>query len=324
MFIKESVAIDCILKITERLLMKVLITGGAGFLGANLAKYFSTKGHQVYGCGRGILTQFQQSAMGFSSWNSGPISNELLDQINCEPDLVIHCAGAGSVDVSLENPRIDYINSVQSTEIVLEHIRRRFPLAKFIFPSSPAVIGSAANHPIPVSMAPCPLSTYGHDKLIAETLCETYRHNYGLNIVIIRLFSVYGIGLRKQILWDACTKFSSGVTAEFWGDGNETRDFVNINDVADLFYLVASYKGNLLPKKLNCGGGTPFKVCDILEALRKNFEISGDILFNHKIHNGHPRHYWSDNAEAYQYGWKPRTILESGLHDYAEWFKTIK
>ena len=304
--------------------MRILITGGAGFLGRNLANYFSNRGHQVYGCGRGELTEMQQSVMGFTGWCGGSISPDLLNKINFEPDIVIHCAGNGLVDASLQNPRDDYLNSVQSTEIVLEHIRRYFPHVKFIFPSSPAVVGSVSNHPISILKMPFPLSTYGHGKLIVENICENYIHNYNIDIVIIRLFSLYGIGLKKQLLWDACNKFSRGGTAEFWGDGNETRDFVNIEDVAELFYLVANNKSKLLPKKMNCGSGKAYKVRDILVTLQKDFQDAGDLAFSNKIHKGHPRHYWSDNFESNQFGWHPKVKIEEALHSYSDWFKSLQ
>ena len=304
--------------------MNVLITGGAGFIGSNIARYFSNLGHVVHGCGRGQLTASKKSEIGFSSWLSGPISEELLSQIDFVPDVVIHCAGGGSVDRSIEDPRTDYINTVKSTQIVLEFFRLRAPFAKFIYPSSPAIVGSFANQPIPVLMPAAPISTYGHDKLMAENLCESYRHNYGLDITIIRLFSVYGTGLQKQLLWDACNKLTIENPAQFWGDGNETRDYIHITDVSKLFYLICINKKKNLPHKMNCGSGVAYKVKDVIELLKKSFENSPEFIFNNLIRKGHPRHYWADIREANQYGWGPELMLEAGILEYANWYKSLK
>ena len=305
--------------------MKILVTGGAGFLGKNIAKYFSSHGHEVHGCGRGQLTESQKDEIGFSSWLSGSLNKHLLDQLHFLPDIVIHCAGGGSVDRSLVDPRSDYVDTVESTQIVLEYLRLQAPLAKFIYPSSPAVVGSFSNQPIAISTHPSPISAYGHDKLIAESICETYRHNYRMDIYIIRLFSVYGVGLKKQLLWDACNKFKKENPVQFWGDGNETRDFIHIEEVARLLYLVANNSNDKhLPYKMNCGSGQTHTVRDVIGLLKRHFENTPNVTFNNYIRPGHPRHYWSDNSQAYEYGWKPKSNLESGLIEYANWFKTSK
>lgn len=303
---------------------KILVTGGAGFLGRNIASHLSKKGHQVIGCGRGQLNSQQLAEIGYSAWYSGSLSSGLLKKINFEPDVIIHCAGRGSVENSIKSSGDDYLDAVQVTELILEYMRTRCPRAKFIFPSSPAVIGSTPNRPISVFMSTNPVSIYGYEKLLAERLCELYRHNFKMDITIIRLFSVYGIGLRKQLIWDACTKFTEDDKAEFWGNGNETRDFININDVVELFHLILNNNENLLPHKINCGSGCAYKVSDILNTLKNYFEYKGDIIFNNKIHEGHPRHYWSNNAEAYEYGWNCKVPLAQGLRDYINWYKLHK
>ena len=237
---------------------------------------------------------------------------------------MIHCAGGGSVDRSIEDPRTDYVNTVKSTQIVLEFFRLRAPFAKFIYPSSPAVVGSFANQPIPVLMPTAPISAYGHDKLMAENLCETYRHNYGMDITIIRLFSVYGAGLKKQLLWDACNKLKTENPAQFWGDGNETRDYIHITDVAKLFYLVCINKKKNLPHKMNCGSGISYTVKDFIGLLKQSIENSPEFIFSNLIRKGHPRHYWADIGEAHQYSWKPEINLEAGILEYANWYKSLK
>lgn len=303
---------------------KILVTGGAGFLGRNIATHLSKKGHEVIGCGRGQLSSQQLSAIGYSAWYSGPLSYDLLDKTNFTPDAVIHCAGGGSVEKSIKNPRNDYLDTVQTAELVLEYIRAQYPLTKFIFPSSPAVIGHSQFQPMPISLPTNPISPYGHDRLITENICETYRHNYGLDISIIRLFSVYGEGLQKQLLWDACKKFMNEGAAEFWGYGNETRDFIHIDDVVELFNLVSTCDDQTLPYKMNCGSGKAIAISDVLDILKEHFQSSAEIVFNNKTREGDPQDYLSNNSEAKEYGWRPLVKLDSGLRNYVHWFKSLK
>lgn len=303
---------------------KILLTGGLGFIGRNIAKYLSNKGHIVIGCGRGQLNALQKTEIGYSAWYSGSLSYDLLKETNFEPDVVIHCAGGGSVEQSLASPRADYLDTVQSTELVLEFVRTMHPLAKFIFPSSPAVIGHSQTQPMSVSLPPNPLSPYGHDRLIAENICETYRHNYGLNIFIVRLFSVYGEGLQKQLFWDACSKFTNDVIPEFWGNGDETRDFIQIRDVAELLNLVINSNSKFLPYKMNCGSGKAIKIRDVLSLLKEYLKNDKEIIFNNFVREGDPRDYLSNNSESLEYGWSPSITIESGLKDYVDWFKSLK
>ena len=303
--------------------MKVLVTGGAGFIGRSISKYFSKEGYEVHGCGRGELSEKQQLETGFSSWHGGTVSPELLRQLNFLPDAVIHCAGGGSVDKSLENPGPDYSNSVESTKFILEYVRCYAPRAKFIFPSSAAVFGSFRNEPIAVSIPPNPISAYGHDKLIAENVCESYRNTYGLDISIVRLFSVYGKELKKQLLWDACNKFKKGDIALFWGDGSETRDFIHIKDVLELFDLVINSNIKNYPYKMNCGSGSQYNIKNIISMLRDYYRYTGEISFNNQVRIEDPRHYLSDNTESYRYGWKPKEDLNLGLEEYVTWFKSL-
>ncbi len=303
--------------------MKLLVTGGAGFLGKKIAYYFSKKGYEVIGCGRGNLSVLEQAEIGFMQWYKGTLNKSLLTQIECIPDVVIHCAGGGSVANAAKYPQDDYYSTVESTKILLEYVREHWPIAKFIYPSSPAVYGACNSQAISISLPTAPISIYGTHKLMAENYCEFYKNIYGINIYIIRLFSVYGIGLEKQILWEACSKFRDKKKAEFWGNGNETRDFIHIKDVLELFDLVINSNIKNYPYKMNCGSGSQYKIKNIISMLRDYYHYTGEISFNNQVRIEDPRHYLSDNTESYRYGWKPKEDLNLGLEGYVTWFKSI-
>ena len=303
--------------------MKILITGAAGFLGSSISKKFSAMGHEVVGCGRGNLTKDNQAEIGLHKWFSGVITANFLEELNYSPDVIVHCAGSGSVIRSEESPLESYRDTVTCTEVILEFLRLRNPGAILIYPSSPAVIGASLNEALKISTSTFPISIYGIHKLIAENLCENFRRSYNLKIKVIRLFSVYGPGLRKQLLWDACKKFERQKLSEFWGDGNETRDFIHIDDVANLFYLVANQNSDHLPNKMNCGSGESRRIFDILNILKGHFDEGQTIKFNGKRRDGDPRYFWADNSEAHSYMWQPKINLEAGLYQYVNWFKSL-
>jgi UDP-glucose 4-epimerase len=138
--------------------------------------------------------------------------------------------------------------------------------------------------------------------------------------VSVRLFSVYGPGLRKQLLWDACTKFNLGQTA-FFGTGDERRDFVEISDVVDLLRLAQSAASPAVPV-LDGGTGQGVTICDLLTELAGWFGPVPDLTFLHRGRPGDPSDMIADPSAAQSLGWRPQVSLHEGIGRYAMWFKT--
>lgn len=177
---------------------KILVTGSAGFLGKNVSRYFSKKGWIVCGVDHGKLDEEDFRSLEIDQWIESEISEDSLNRINKSPDLIVHCAGSGSVGFSVTNPREDFEANVSSLLPVLEFMRLKCPNAKLIYPSSSAVYGEKEGVPIKESDSLSPISPYGYHKKIAEELLESYNKNFGLNISIIRFFSLYGQGLKNN------------------------------------------------------------------------------------------------------------------------------
>lgn len=301
--------------------MNVLITGAGGFLGRHLAHYYAHQGHDVVGCGRGSWPEGDYTQWGLQAWYAGAVTLELLQNIPIVPDLIVHCAGGASVMRSVQYPFVDFRDTVDGSAAVLEYARIHCPAARIIYPSSPAVQGVHDNSPILTIDANKPVSPYGFHKMMAENLCTSYRLGFGLDITIIRFFSVYGEGLRKQLLWDASLKMTSGgQIAEFWGDGYETRDWIHVSDAVALVATVARTNSCDLPMVLNCGGGEAFTTHDVLSKLRSCLGVTTEISFNGVVRAGDPRYYWADISAALALGWRPCISLEQGLQEYANWF----
>ncbi|VVS90859.1 NAD-dependent epimerase/dehydratase family protein [Desulfoluna spongiiphila] len=298
--------------------MIILVTGAYGFLGRYTAKAFSEKGFYVAGCGHGKWESSEYEKWGIKYWIEGDITYEMLNMLPSKPDIIVHCAGGGSVGASIQNPYLDYQKTVDSTVSILEYMRLKAKDARLLYPSSPAVYGESADHPIKISAPLVPLSPYGVHKQICEQMCWSYQSHFGINVSVIRFFSIYGSYLKKQLLWDACNKFKKMAHPIFWGTGNETRDWIYVEDATDLIFRTMTAKKQ--PRLLNCGSGTRITVRDTLILLAKSFDIDVNIRFNKTVKNGDPLYYTADITEALALGWCPKMPLKVGFKKYVNWF----
>ncbi len=303
---------------------KVLITGAYGFLGRYTAKNFKLEGYQVTGMGHGKWYEEEYAKWGIDTWVESTITFETLMNINQQFDIIVHCGGSGSVGYSKSNPYEDFQKSVQSTLSVLEYIRLRCPQCKFIYPSSVAVQGNLPDMPITEDIISTPISPYGFHKKIAEELCLSYHKNFGLNIGVIRFFSIYGAGLQKQLLYDACKKITNGKDLEvtFWGTGEETRDWIHVDDAVSLIHqLAAQVEGYDV---INGGSGVRVKILEVLNLLKTEISTSSKINFNNEVRDGDPRYFWADVSHTKEYNWHPKVSLTEGIASYVNYYKNLK
>ena len=198
-----------------------LVTGGLGFIGRAAAQKLQADGFRVIGLGHGNRPFDDPGSAGFARWVDGDVSVSALQGLEERFDLVVHCAGNGSVGYSLTHPMEDFAKTVQTTAAVLEYMRLAKSQALLVYPSSAGVYGSKDNIAIHESDALEPISPYGHHKKIAEELLASYSQSHGLRVLVIRFFSVYGAGLTKQLLWDAGARLvaAGDSPAVFWGTG---------------------------------------------------------------------------------------------------------
>lgn len=300
-------------------MLKVLITGANGFIGRNIALKFSKENYYVVGIGHGDWIDENYTIWGLKEWHKSTISIESILEINLKFDLIIHCGGSGSVKFSWDNPYLDFQKTVQGTIALLEYIRLYNCDCKLIYPSSPAVQGNVNEFCIKEEFIGFPVSPYGYNKKLAEDLCVSYNNNFGLSIGIIRLFSVYGNGLKKQLLWDACNNIVGNKNAEFFGTGDETRDFIHISDVANLIFIFANKLNGF--QLLNGGSGNAYKISTIVSKLASLLNTETLIIFNNSSNIGNPTHFCADISKALSLGWNPIVDIENGLKNYVDFFK---
>jgi UDP-glucose 4-epimerase len=305
----------------------ILITGARGFIGKHLARWLAQQGHQVVGLGHGIWPTEEAASWGVTHWLNGDIQSgnlRLLQQTAGTPDVVYHLAGGSSVGVAIANPREDFFRTVATTAELLEWLRIDAPKARLVTVSSAAVYGANHDGPIAESAALTPYSPYGHHKRIMEELCRSYAASYGLQVSIARLFSVYGSELKKQLLWDLCTRLAASARPlVLGGSGNELRDWTDVHDVVRALDLLA-VQACANVAVVNVGSGAGSSVRQIATTASRCWSQSGapDVLeFSGQSRPGDPFSLVADAALLDKLGFEWKIPVDKGVAAYVTWFQ---
>ncbi len=301
----------------------VIITGALGFIGQNIARKFKLENYYVIGIGHGVGSNTFLRDNGIDEWINADLDIASLKSIKKKAHLIIHCAGGSTVGISLENPYLDYHKTVNSTLELLEFVRLYSSDTNVIYLSSAAVYGVKNDSPILETDSTTPISPYGFHKLASENICMSYASCFGINVSVIRLFSIYGNGLKKQLIWDAVNKMITGNDqVSFFGTGDETRDWLHINDAVDLIYhLSKTVKGFSI---YNGATGRRVKLFELTSILSNTLKLDNSkIVFDKRIKEGDPKYYLANIDKAIENGWEPKISLEDGLSEYVNWFKSI-
>ncbi|HBB35155.1 MAG TPA: UDP-glucose 4-epimerase [Cyanobacteria bacterium UBA8803] len=305
----------------------VWITGACGFIGNNLARHLAQQGYQVLGVGHGALPPEMAADLGLSYWINGEIEGSNLQQLldrSGVPDAIYHLAGGSSVGLSVQAPAEDFRRSVVSTAALLEWIRIYIAETKLVISSSAAIYGNGHIDAIAEDGYFTPYSPYGFHKRTAELLCESYAHNFGLRIAIVRLFSVYGPGLYKQLLWDLCCRLNQSPSLlMLHGTGKEIRDWLYIEDAVRILIATVS-SASSAPFIVNGGTGIGTCVRDVATLLCQSWGQFPDLKFSGQNRIGDPFSLIADTSRLQTLAFVPQHTLASGLKEYVRWFRQRK
>lgn len=302
----------------------LLVTGAHGFIGRHVCRHLADNGARVCGIGHGNWPAAELTRSGLIHWVNGEIAAANLDPIAALHGplaAVVHLAGGATVGASLSAPLEDFSRTCETTGRLLEWIRLRSPHTAVVAISSAAVYGAAHRGPIAESARTEPYSPYGVHKLIMEMLCRSYAREFGIATLILRLFSVYGEGLRKQLLWDLCSAFETRGAATLGGSGEELRDWIHVADAAALIRRAVPLASAQAPV-LNGGTGRGTAVATIAREVASAWGGTPAVTFSGVGRPGDPPSLIADSGKAAALGFEPQIALQRGLRRYVEWFRS--
>jgi UDP-glucose 4-epimerase len=313
--------------------MKILITGGAGFIGSHLCERFTSEGHTVVclddfssgnlGNIRGLL-----SLRNFKLFNGDVRDFNLLEKIIRDMDVIIHLAAQIHVDRSILEPKLTYDINVFGTLNVLE-LARQYDTEKVIHTSTSEVYGSAQYVPMDESHplnAPHP---YGASKIAADRMCNAYVCTYGLNVYVMRPFNAFGPRQKDIGYGGAISIFVkrvlNGAPPIVYGDGTQTRDYTYVDDLVEAFSMVLKFK-DPIREPINFGTGKEVKIIDLANKIISLSGKKGKIKPVHVTPRpGEVQRLIADYSRAKKLlGWKPRYTLDDGLKRFIDWYKNYK
>lgn len=296
--------------------MRVLITGAGGFIGSQLYTRFLKAGNIIEAWDLNADTQGKVIIKVVDLGDEAALVEKLSA---FKPDCVIHCAGIADVNKSVQFPEMDYYGNVTLTHNLLFALHKaHLEKVRFVLLSSAAVYGNPSSLPIVESAALQPMSPYAIHKVMCEELCKYFKLNYGMNIKIARIFSAYGKGLKKQIFWDMYCKYQKSGKLNMFGTGDESRDYIHVNDVVDSLYRIATMKSEHIV--FNVANGEEVTIRKATSTFARCAGISEDkISFNGEIKEGNPLNWRADIHRIQQLGYKKTIDIYDGLKDYYQW-----
>jgi len=307
---------------------KVLVTGAAGFIGARVSEMLLKEGHQVMGVDN--LNDYYD--VDLKLWRLEKLKkhnnfifykisvenyNELktMFQENC-PEGVINLAARTGVRYSLENPFI-YISTNNGGNLNLLELCREYGVHKFVLASTSSLYAGQKmpfRENLPVNT---PISPYAASKKAAEMMAYTYHYLYGLDVTILRYFTVYGPAGRPDMAAFRFIKWiMESVPLEIFGDGCQKRDFTYIDDIA---------KGTIRALKslryeiINLGNNHPYKISEVIKFMEKSLGKKANFDYK-EFHKADMQATRADISKAQELlNWRPQVSLEEGINKTIEW-----
>jgi UDP-glucose 4-epimerase len=305
-------------------MMKVLITGGSGFIGSNLARYLVDQAYDVVILDN-LSSGFRCNVEGLPQVDflEGDIRNyDFVKRAAHGAEIIFHLAASVGNTRSIQHPFDDSESNVLGTLNNLE-AARPLGVRKIVYSSSAGIFGELKTLPIQEDHPVEPDSPYGVSKLAGEKMCLAYAKLYDLEAVALRYFNVYGPGQRYDAYGNVIPIFAHAISKSqpltIFGDGEQTRDFINVNDVVQANVKAALTYG--LSGAFNLGSGSRVTINWLAKTM---VELSGvDLTVVHGAQRpGDVRHSLADTTAAKEaFGFEAIVPLREGLAEYMDWVR---
>jgi UDP-glucose 4-epimerase len=311
---------------TTRSLRRVLVTGGAGFIGSNIARLVAMDTGADVVVLDDLSSGYRDNLDGLRvTFLEGDVRDPAMVRRAIDGcDTVFHLAASVGNTRSIDDPVRDSEVNVLGTLRVLEAARDA-GTGKVVYSSSAGIFGELRTLPIREDHPIDPDTPYGASKLGGEKLCLAYAKLYPMESVCLRYFNVYGVNQRYDAYGNVIPIFAHrvlrGEPITIFGDGEQTRDFVNVRDVAQANLRAAQASG--LSGAFNVASGTRVTINHLAELVAR--ESGVPAVVQHGLpRKGDVRHSLADIAAAQTaFGYQPSVGLEEGLREYMDWSKRV-
>ena len=310
--------------------MDILVTGCAGFIGWKVCENLISRGHRVIGIDnvndyydtRVKLWRLEKlrSLEGFTFHRIDIEDYEALRKLfeSERFDAVVNEAARAGVRYSIQNPHIYVSTNVMGTLNLLE-LAKEHGVSKFVQASTSSLY---AGQPMPFKEdlpVNTPISPYAASKKSAEALCYTYHYLYGIDVAILRYFTVYGPAGRPDMSPFRFTYWvMKGEPIQLYGDGSQKRDFTYVDDIAEGTVRALDLKGYEI---VNLGNNRPHRLSYMIELIEKFTGRKANIEYG-EFHKADMKDTWADITKAEKLlGWKPTVSLEEGIEKTVRWFE---
>jgi len=307
--------------------MKALVTGGSGFIGSNLVALLLKEGHEVRVLDNLSSGHIENISSFIDKKDIEFVGGDIRDALAVERamdgvDVVYHMAASVGRQRSIDNPALDSTLNLVGTVNVLEGMRKK-NVGKIVYSSSAAIFGELKTPSIDENHIQNADSPYGVSKLAAEKMILSYSGIHGIVGICLRYFNIYGKNQRYDSYGNVIPIFAKriydGNKLTIYGDGSQTRDFVNVSDVARANYI-SSIKCNET-SIFNLGSGSTITINELAQMMQ---EISGiNVGVDYQPERvGDVKHCKADASKILnQLGFKTETDLNTGLKEYMQWYK---
>ena len=311
-------------------LRRILITGGAGFIGSNLCEALLDQGREVH-----VLDNFNnyydpaikrkniEKALTYATYSisEGDIRDqELVAEViaTFNPQAIIHLAAMAGVRPSIEKPHLYNDVNIAGTTVLLEAVREH-PVQNFVFGSSSSVYGSHDRVPFSEEdVLSKPISPYAATKLAGEQLCFTYHHLFDLPISCLRFFTVYGPRQRPEMAIHLfARKIMNGESITLFGDGSSRRDYTYVDDIID--GVIRSLDRAQGFEIFNLGESRTVGLSELVSILEDTIGLKADIRFEPDQPGDVPITYADVSKAGRVLGYKPAVPIEEGIRRMVKW-----
>ena len=311
--------------------MRILLTGVAGFIGWKTAHKLLEQGHTVVGIDNvndyydprikewRLSTLLEKPNFTFHKVDIENLEAlKVLFEVYGPFDAVVNLAARAGVRYSIENPFVYFTTNTNGTLNLLE-LSKDFGVKKFVLASTSSLY---AGQPMPFKESlpvNTPISPYAASKKAAEVTCYTYHYLYGIDVSIVRYFTVYGPAGRPDMsIFRFVYQIMKDEPIEIYGDGTQSRDFTYVDDIAEGTVKALKPLGYEI---INLGGNHPYQLLEVVQLIEQYLGKKAKITFK-DFHKADLKATWADISKAKELlDWEPKVSLEEGIKRTVDWFK---